>query len=619
MTMNDKQRFELLVEAESFENFGGWTMDSQFEDEMGSPYLLAHGIGVPCQDAETTILIPEAGEYRVWVRAKDWVPEYHPGRFQVLINGTPLDTEFGANGKGWYWEMVEHVQLPAGQVKLALHDLTGFDGRCDAIYITNTDICPPDVPNETMRCWRKRLLGMPEEPADGGKYDVVVVGGGVAGVAAAYAAGTQGCKTALVHNRPYLGGNINKNVGLIAKGRVGDVVRKLVERKQDGDIMGADILERMPNVTVFPEELVFRVITEGRKIRAIVSRNAYTSVETRFEASMFIDCTGRAQLGMLCGVSTIGGQEGKSDFNESLAMDKADDMHHGNTVLFRTEEMDEPVDFPEVPWAVAVAGDYADLNGQLGRVSSDFGQGPYENQEGPYIGQKKIMPRQLADGSYDNNRMNLPKSHFWEYGQWLNPYSQKEEIRDHLMCAIIGTYSNVRHKDPEKYKNLKLVHLGYEAATGGFRKYLGDYILTENDVRYHAEFPDMVALNAGAICLHYPGKDYDFRLGNWVWQERNENDPKPDFVKGYQIPYRCLYSADMDNLFAAGKHISMTHVAESTAKRSGNAGEHGLAVGTAAALCNRYNTTARGLGETHLKELQDEILDLQEHADVLTD
>lgn len=106
-------------------------------------------------------LIPSAGEYRVWVRTKDWVPEYHPGGFQVLIDGEPIPMTFGVSGNDWSWELAEHVPFPAGDVRIALHDLTGFDGRCDALYITNTANVPPFRADEAMRLWRKRLLGLP--------------------------------------------------------------------------------------------------------------------------------------------------------------------------------------------------------------------------------------------------------------------------------------------------------------------------------------------------------------------------------------------------------------------------------------------------------------------------
>jgi hypothetical protein len=251
-----------------------------------------------------------------------------------------------------------------------------------------------------------------------------------------------------------------------------------------------------------------------------------------------------------------------------------------------------------------VAKDYSDLGGQIGRVSCLCGQGPYENQPGPYVGPKKIQPFKRPDGGWEN-AMNLTKSHFWEYGQWLDPYMCREEIRDHLFCAIIGTYVNVRRKAPDKYRNLKLVHLGNVLATGAFRSYLGDYVLTENDIRNHTDFPDAIVENAGAFCLHYPGNPkYDFRLGNWKWIER-------DFMP-YTVPFRCLYSADVDNLLCAGKHISATHIASSTIKLMGNCGHQGTVAGAAAALCAKYDMKPRTLGKEKLPELKAELAKYEE-------
>jgi hypothetical protein len=589
-------RFELLVEAESFINYGGWTLESQFIDEMGSAYLLAHGIGVPREDAWTDIEIPEDGEYRIWVRTKDWVPDYHPGTFQLLVNSRPIDKTFGASGKGWSWELAEHVSLPKGKVRLSLHDLTGFDGRCDAIYITDTTITPIDFPLEAARNWRKRLLGMPGEPTPAGHYDVVVVGGGIPGCCAAYTAAKLGNKVALIHEMEYLGGNASAEVGLTPEGRTGGLVDRLSERMPDGDIAAKKILEGMPNCDVLMSEHVFSTSVENGKIVSVDIHNAKTNKESRIFGKTFIDCSGRAILGVLSGAATMEGQEAKSDFGESLAPEHADSMHHGNTVMFRTEMKDRPVDFPEVPWARRVAKDFTDLGGQIKPVTCLGGPGPYENQPGPYIGPKKIQPVKREDGGW-NNAMNLPKSHFWEYGQWLDPYSSKEEIRDFLLCAIIGTYANVRAAEPDKYRNLALVHLTNVAATGAFRNYLGDYVLTENDIRNHTEFEDAIVLNYGAFCLHYPGnKKYAFRLGRWEWIER-------DF-KPYTIPFRCLYSADIDNLLCAGKHISATHIASSTIKLIGNGGHHGIAVGVAASLCVKYGISPRELCQHHLPELR---------------
>ncbi|MBO7654638.1 MAG: hypothetical protein J6U40_06920, partial [Kiritimatiellae bacterium] len=94
----------VLVEAEAFADRGGWALDSQSVEQMGSPYLLAHGMGVPVADAVTTVRLPQLGAWRVWVRTRDWTPDYQgekPGRFQVVINGAPLAPVFGVTPEAW--------------------------------------------------------------------------------------------------------------------------------------------------------------------------------------------------------------------------------------------------------------------------------------------------------------------------------------------------------------------------------------------------------------------------------------------------------------------------------------------------------------------------------------
>lgn len=152
--------------------------------------------------------------------------------------------------------------------------------------------------------------------------------------------------------------------------------------------------------------------------------------------------------------------------------------------------------------------------------------------------------------------------------------------------------------EPDKYANLEFDHVAYVAAQGEFRRYKGEYVLNETDVRTHKQFHDAVVQNGGAFCLHYPGnKKYDFRLQDWKWDER---DGKP-----YDIPFRCLYSTNITNLMMAGKHISVTHVAGSNTKFMGNGGQHAIATAAAAHLCKKYDTNPRGIYEKHLPELQE--------------
>ena len=101
----------IFCEAESFEDYGGWSLDTQFETEMGSPYLLAHGLGRPVADATTHLSCPTAGRYYVWARVRDWVPKYHPGRFELLVNGQKLTTLGESGENDWIWEKAGTVEL----------------------------------------------------------------------------------------------------------------------------------------------------------------------------------------------------------------------------------------------------------------------------------------------------------------------------------------------------------------------------------------------------------------------------------------------------------------------------------------------------------------------------
>jgi len=275
---------------------------------------------------------------------------------------------------------------------------------------------------------------------------------------------------------------------------------------------------------------------------------------------------------MLVGAECREGRESRAEFDESLAPEKADAMHHGNTLSFATRMADHPIAFPDVPWATAVSRDYADLGGQVLCPGQD-------NRVGPF-------GKGLTGSS--------PLTHFWEYGQWLDAYEDAERIRDHLFRAVYGTFATVKRQRPKLLANLELARVGHVPATGELRRLVGDHILTENDIRQQRSFSDAVAINDGHFCLHYPGERHDFRLGDW----------KYEVVKPYQIPLRCLYSRNIDNLMMAGKHISVTHVAGSSTKMMLNGAQHGQAVGCAAFLCNKYKTTPRGVREKHIKELR---------------
>jgi hypothetical protein len=292
-------------------------------DQMGSAYLLAHGLGEPVRDAETQARFAKPGKYRVWVRTRDWVAPWKapgaPGRFQVLLNGKPIKTTFGTEGAAWHWQDGGTVKV--GQMaKVALHDLTGFEGRCDAVlFCSDVDFQPP---NELVALtqFRRAVLGLPNQPEDGGQFDLVVVGGGIAGSCAALSAARLGLTVALVQDRPVLGGNGSSEVRVWPEGkihqepypRLGDVVAELVPEKtpQDGNAKSAVIyaderklavVRAEPRITLMTEERVNEVEARDGVIHAVVAQHTRTGRRVRLRARWFADCTGDGAVGFLAG------------------------------------------------------------------------------------------------------------------------------------------------------------------------------------------------------------------------------------------------------------------------------------------------------------------------------
>ena len=568
LTSSSTLAAEVLVEAEGFSDHGGWVLDPQFLDVMGSPYLLAHGLGKLVNNAVTEVEFPEIGKYRLWVRTKDWVPSHHPGRFRVIVNNLELPATFGNQGQAWIWQDGGTVEVGKKRVKVELKDLTGFDGRCDALFFTaDMEFVPPKDPDEKMAAWRRRLLGLPEIPPSAGRFDVVVVGGGIAGCSAALTAARLGLQVAFVQNRSVLGGNASPEVGITVRGQNRSIVSEVASPDRE-NVTRAD-----KNIHLYLGWHAFRAQMKGGRIESVDAKNTATNKEQRFAAPVFIDCTGTGSVGFLAGAEYRMGREAKSEFNENLAPESADKLHHGNTVVFSTRRAERPTSFPDVPWATAVSMDYADLGGQ---VTHD-----HDNEGG--------------------------LTHFWEYGQRLDPFQDAEEIRDHLFQAIYGTFATAKRMHPEKFANLELERVGHVPAGGESRRLLGDYVLTENDIRSGKVFPDAAALCSGHFCLHYPGDKYDFRLGDWKFV------PVPLFT----VPLRCLYSKNVENLLMAGKHISVTHVAGSATKMMLNGGQTGVATGATAFLCRKHQSTPRDVDQRHIKELHEILLEQGPYKDSL--
>ena len=173
----------IFLETETFANLGGWTIDTQSYEALGSFYVLAHGIGKPVEDASTCFRTEEHGIWHVHARTRDWTAVWKrgtsAGRFQILVDDVPLSETLGTNGSDWNWQKAGSVELAPGEHTIALHDLTGFDARCDAVFLTRNEAFVPPNGMDELQNFRREICGtrIVDDPEI---YDFLICGGGYA-------------------------------------------------------------------------------------------------------------------------------------------------------------------------------------------------------------------------------------------------------------------------------------------------------------------------------------------------------------------------------------------------------------------------------------------------------
>lgn len=558
---------DILIEAESFDNPGGWVIDPQFEQQMGSPYLLAHGIGVPVKNATTKVNFESTGNYHVWVRTKNWVPGNWeaPGRFQLVINNQRIAKILGLRS-GWGWEYVDKIQITEKEIDLELVDLTGFDGRIDAIYFSTSEVEPP-TSSKKLAEWRKKIKAEPNAPNISKGYDLVVVGGGLAGCAAAIAAAEQGLEVALIHDRPVLGGNASEEIRVHTLGIYGNFERilrkidtehypngsadaKLDQKKRDTNVKSYE------NIDLFLNHRAYDAKAINNEIQYVDARQTATGNRIRFEAPRFVDATGDGWIGFWAGAEFSYGRESAETYGEDWeehgelwSPKEADNAVMGSSVLWGSKEINKEVLFPEVPWAMPVARDYAKVAGEW--------QWEFSNPD-------------------------------------YNQIDDAEEIRDHMLRAIYGSFSNAK-KDTAN-ANVKLEWVSSLVGKRESRRLVGDYIFTFNDAKEGTKFADGVVTETRDVDIHY--------------QTILEDENNPDFISEalfyktpqYYIPYRSLYSKNISNLFMAGRNFSCSHAGLGGPRVMLTTGQMGAAVGIAAVICKKYDVNPREVYTGYLKE-----------------
>ncbi|MHC4756313.1 MAG: FAD-dependent oxidoreductase [Planctomycetota bacterium] len=594
----------IWLEAEQFDNTGGWSNDSQFVDLMGSPYLLAAGLGKPVDDAVTQAYIHETGKYTLWVRCKDWLPNYSPGQFNIKIAQSVSPVTLGrAKTDKWQWINAGVFELKQGRLEIRLQDKTGWWGRCDAVVLATDGFKPSNNPSklDKQRLMYGRLVA--EEEKD---FDVVVIGGGPAGCGAAVAAARQGVKVALVQDRPVLGGNASSEISIPPMGYIGDPPDKinitgLAEEffpKQDwrnyADSKKIESVVRAEkNISLFLNTRAMDVEMASKQIiRSVIAQNVHTGNRIRFTAPLFIDCTGHGWIGYYAKAEYRMGQEARSEFNESLAPVKAGTRTMGNNLYnseFKTCDKEVTFECPDWAYQWTQSDDFEPLDShdRLYEVTRP------PNFDAPSRGAGRNPRDDIHGGVY----------RIWwvQYGGMLDVINDAEKIRDELFRINLGLWNYAKNHNPKTIaanKNRKLIWLTHIMGVRESRRLVGDYIMTQNDFDNQVMHEDTVAFTDWGIDVHHPE-------GFWV----KGNDCIHVYKgKRISIPYRTLYSKNIDNLFMAGRCHSATHIAMGGTRVMRPISMMGQAAGTAAALAEKYRTTPRQVYRNHISELQQALL-----------
>ena len=433
------------------------------------------------------------------------------------------------------------------------------------------------------------------------KYDLVVVGGGLAGICAAISAARLGCEVALVQDRSVLGGNSSSEIrvpvagcdfipwaretGIIEELLITDRVRNhnriwcglvtsiwdlvLYEAVKKEKKIGLFLDTSARDVTLFDDD--------NKKIKEIRCSQSGTEKELILKADMFVDATGDGTIAYKAGAETRMGRESRKEFNEMLAPINADNCTQGSSLFFHAIDLGHPVPFI-LPEGISEIPDYP--------TDNDL---PFRTHIDPTAGYWWI-------------ELGFPP---------FNTITDNEKIRYELIRQLLGVWNHIKNHGSHGAENLVLDWIGAVPGKRESRRIVGDYILNENDLKKSTLFNDRVAYGGWFIDIHTPGgilaKDKPPEPTSLVGKEGVEELEKRH-VYIYSIPFRCLYSKDICNLLMAGRQISVTHVALGSTRIMGTCAVMGQAVGTAAYLCKHYNVFPKDIYSKHIKELQQLLL-----------
>ena len=437
-------------------------------------------------------------------------------------------------------------------------------------------------------------------------YDIVVVGGGLAGMCAAVAAARSGARVALVQNRPVFGGNASSEIKMHIVGanchqskpdlrETGILEELLLENKRRNlyasfsqfDAIMWEMVRFQPNLTSYLNTNMDDAVVEDNVIKAIICHQSTTETEIEIRGTIFVDATGHGTLGVMAGAAYRVGSEGRDEFHEPTAPEKPNTDTMGNTIMFVAADRGEPVRFVRPTWANTYS-------------EEDLVQRPHVNEVTAHADGGEIV--RPSEGSNQLPGFSNVDSGYWWIelgGDSKDIIQEAETIRDDLLKCLYGVWDHLKNVGNHGVENYDLEWIGMVPGYRESRRLEGNYILTENDIRANTRFDDAVAYGAWPMDVHVRGglrdlKEYPSHVFN--------------FEGCYTIPYGCYCSKNIENLMMAGRDISASKMAFSSVRVMGTCAIGGQAVGTAAAMAIQKGCTPREVGERYIRQLQQTLL-----------
>lgn len=436
------------------------------------------------------------------------------------------------------------------------------------------------------------------------RLELVVVGGGVAGLCAAIAAARCGARTAIIQDRPVFGGNSSSEIRVIPLGaahnqawcrETGIFEELILEDRATNhshlsdygltntryDLVLYEAVLGQPNLTMFLNTSVRAVQTEpgGAGARRIISLSAVqlgTEKELVFVARQYADCTGDATVGYLAGAEFRYGREARAEFKEPLAPLESDRITMGSSLLMQARNIGRPAPYRPPSWI------------KIYKTAEDLGPGrPVSRVQGSEFG-----------------------GYWWI--ELCDPFDQvadTQEMKDELLRHVLGVWNYIKNWGPERDQatNYALEWVGMVPGKRESRRLVGDVTVTEHDCHHDRLWPDRVCYAGWTVDIHTPkgildptGSErgnIDRNYLNWIR------------VPPFTLPLRAFYSCNIENLWMVGRNISVTHVALGATRLQRSHGLAGQAVGTAAAYAIAHEIMPRqAAGPEHIARIQQQLL-----------